>query len=105
MDKHERTTQLLDIALQIAQETHYTQVRLVEIARRAGVTHPLVSKRLGTLPTIRRDVIRHAVTRGNLVVLAQGLAARDRHALKAPEAMRKRAEAMVDRMRAVVEAA
>ena len=105
MDKQDRTNQLLDTALQLAQESHYKQVRLTAIAERAGVTHPLVSKYLGTMTNIRRDIMRRAIERANLVVLAQGLDARERVALKAPEALRLRAQAMQAKLQAVVEAA
>ena len=49
--------------------------------------------------------MRRAIERANLVVLAQGLAARERVALKAPEALRLRAQAMQAKLQAVVEAA
>lgn len=105
MDKTERIAQLRSIALQLAQETHYRHVTLAAIAERAGVTHPLVSMRLGTMTNIRRDILRDAIKEGNVVVLAQGLADRERIALKAPPELQARARAMQDSVRRAMEAA
>lgn len=105
MDKTERIAQLRSIALQLAQETHYRHVTLKAIAERAGVTHPLVSNRLGTMTNIRRDILRDAIKEGNVVVLAQGLADRERIALKAPPELQARARAMQEQVRAAMEAA
>lgn len=95
MKKHDRIEQLLEAAMRVARASGYQQVSVSEIARQAGCTHPLVSHYLGTLASIKRTIMRRAVDKGDLVVLGQGLIARDRFALKAPEHMREQAMAAV----------
>lgn len=86
-----RTKELLRCAVALAEADGYTNITREAIAREAGVSEALVSARLGTMPAMRRAVMRAAVTEEVLAVVAQGLAARDAHAMKAPEALRRRA--------------
>lgn len=87
----DRTRQLLDAALLVAERDGFANLRRDAIAEEAGVNGSLVSLRLGTMEAVRRDVMRLAIKRACLPVIAQGLAARDRHALKAPPELKEKA--------------
>ena len=86
-----RREALLDHALALAEADSYTTLTHQGIAASAGVSQGLVVARLGTKPQILRDVMRRAVATGNARVVAQGLARRDPHAMKADPALRERA--------------
>lgn len=92
LQARERVAQILGAALAVcSEETTYSRVTREEIAKRAGIPPTLITYHCGTMPDLRRDIMREAVRVGCLPVIAQGLAARDRHAQKAPEDLRQRA--------------
>ena len=86
-----RTSDLLAAAVRIAEMKGYQQVTREDIAMACGVSPALVSHSLGTMVQMRRSLMRAAVANEVLVVIAQGLAVRDPHALKAPDDVRRRA--------------
>jgi len=88
-----RITQILQAALVVASKVGYARLTRADIAERAAVPASLISYHLGTMPALRRQIMREAVRVGCLPVIAQGLAIRDRHALKAPADLRARAVA------------
>lgn len=87
----DRKAALLSAALSLAAKSHYARITRDAIATEAAVSPGLVSKYLGTMPAMRRLVMRAAVKAGDLVVVGQGLAAGDRWARGAPEAVRRAA--------------
>lgn len=97
MTKHKRQKPdvrkelIVGIALRLSGETHYTQVQRKQIADEMGVTPPALTYHFGTMQQLRRAIIRAAIIREDLVVIAQGLVAQDEQAKKAPEALRRRA--------------
>lgn len=91
LEARERLAQILAAALKMATRDGYQRITRDTIARAAGVSEALVTHYLGTMPELRRAVMREAIRAGCLPVIAQGLAARDRHALKAPAAIRTEA--------------
>lgn len=91
LQARERVAQILAAALEISPSKGYNRITRDEIAKRAGIPPTLISYHCGTMPELRRDIMREAVRVGCLPVIAQGLAARDRHALKAPPELRQRA--------------
>lgn len=88
-----RGAELLDIAIELARVHGLAMITRDMIAAHAGVAAGLVSLRLGTMPTMRRTIMRNAVTREILPIIAEGLAVRDTHAMGAPEELRQRAAA------------
>lgn len=86
-----RTQELLRAAVQLARTDGYQRITREAIAEHAGVSPGLVSVRLGTMPAMRRSVMRAAIADEVLEVIGQGLAARDPHALKAPDDLKRRA--------------
>ncbi|WP_287278656.1 TetR family transcriptional regulator [Ralstonia sp.] len=91
MKAKERTNDILAAALRVAERDGYASMRRDAIAEAAGVTGGLVTIRLGSMEQIRRSVMRQAIAQRCLRVVAEGLAARDRHALKAPQELREAA--------------
>lgn len=89
----ERADELLAAALTLAESDGYQNISRKQIADAVGVCEALVTHRLGTMPNVRRAIIRRAIVAGNLTVLAQGLAARDPHAQKAPADLQRLAAA------------
>lgn len=86
-----RTAQLIDVALKLAAKHGLANIRRDQIAEAADVSQGLVTERLGTMPEMRRTVMRQAVAREVLPVIAEGLAAKDKFALKASPELRKKA--------------
>lgn len=87
----DRTEQLLEAALAVAERDGFSNLRRDAIAAKAGVNGSLVSLRLGTMDAVRRAVMRRAIKERRLSIVAQGLAIKDRHALKAPQDLREKA--------------
>ena len=90
-----RTEQLLDLALRHAAAVGFRSMTRDSLALAAGVSPALISMRLGTMDAMRRSVMRAAVTRRCVAVVAEGLAIRDKHALRADEALREACAAWV----------
>lgn len=91
LEARERIAQILSAALEIAPATGYNRMTREQIAEKAGCPPTLITYHFGTMPSLRRDIMREAVRVECLPVIAQGLALRDSHALKAPEELRRRA--------------
>lgn len=93
LDKRTRIAQIMVAALDLCAKPNATYLRITrdEIARKAGIPPTLIAYHIGTMATLRRDIMREAVRVGCLPVIAQGLAARDRHAMKAPKELQERA--------------
>lgn len=91
LEARERLAQILAAAVKVSAKEGYQRITRETIARAAGVSEGLVTYHLGTMPELRRAVMREAIRSACLPVLAQGLAARDRHAQKAPPELQKKA--------------
>ena len=86
-----RAEELLVSALALAAEVGYQQVTRDAIAARCGVSVGTISHYFGTMTQMRRSLMRQAVARGVLPVVAQGLAACDPHAQAADPAIKTKA--------------
>lgn len=86
-----RANELLDAALELAARTGWRGLTHTAVAQAAGVSPALVVLRLGTKTELLRDVMRRAVNRGVVAVVAEGLAVGDKHAKRAGEALREAA--------------
>lgn len=93
MSEHTKnvTVALLSAALKLAATKGYNRITRDEIAQAAGVSPALVSARLGTMDAMRRSVMRAAIRERVLAVVAQGIVARDKHALAADVELRRQA--------------
>jgi len=91
LPKKDRVAQLLAAALDLAVKVGYNNVTREAIAQRAGVADRLVSYHMGTMPTLRRDIVRQAVHTECLPVIAQAAVAKDKHLKKCPPALIQKA--------------
>lgn len=81
--------EILSIALKLAQQNGYREISRELIAKAARISPALVSVRFGTMPKLRRRLMRFAIAQACLPVIAQGLAARDGQALKASDDLKQ----------------
>lgn len=95
MKPDDRRGEILAAALFLAQDKNYNTVSRDEIAERAGTSVGLVSRYFGTMPKLKRAVMRAAIKAEALPIIAQGLAAQDPHAMKAPQELKQRAVALL----------
>jgi AcrR family transcriptional regulator len=91
LEARQRVAQILAAALELAPAVGYQKLTRDAVAARLGVSPSLIPAHMGTMAEFRRALMREAVRVGCLPVIAQGLAARDRHAQKAPPELRARA--------------
>lgn len=87
----DRRAQILAAAVTLAAKRGYQNVTRDEIAQAAGISAGLVNKYFETMIRLRRDVMRAAVRERNLAIIAQGVAMRDRQAMKAPDELKQAA--------------
>lgn len=87
----DRKAAILENALELAIAGNYQRVTRDQIAAAGGHGSPLVQHYFGTMLKLRRAVMRAAIQRKCLPVIAQGIMAKDRYALKAPVELREAA--------------
>lgn len=87
----DRKAAILEAAIAEAQEVGYMAFTRDGVRLRAGVSAGLLNARHGTMAQLRRAVMRAAVERRLVDLVAQGIGARDPQALKAPEDLRQQA--------------
>lgn len=83
-----RIEEIIAAGLRLAVAKGYQQVSRSDLAQAVGVAEGTVSLHFGTMAQFRRSLMRAAVHQRHLAVLAQGLAARDHEARKAPADLR-----------------
>jgi AcrR family transcriptional regulator len=86
-----RKGNILAAALIVAERDGFHKMTRKAIATEAYVSEPLVNKYLGTLPNLRRTVMRMAIKHEVLAVIAQGIATGNAYATGAPEELKARA--------------
>jgi AcrR family transcriptional regulator len=86
-----RNTAVLDAACTIAHEEGVAKVTRMRVADAAGVSLGSVSAAFGGMPELHEAVMREAVRRPLLSVLAQGLAMGDAIARDAPDDLKRQA--------------
>jgi AcrR family transcriptional regulator len=84
----DRKEQLLAVALTEARKIGYSRVTLQIVAQAASCAPSTVSHYFGTMTQLRRAMMRAAIKREVLEVIAQGLVDRNPQALAAPESLR-----------------
>jgi len=86
-----RKEQMLAAALELSELLGYAKVTREDIARKIECAPALIPYHFGTMTNLRRDIMRAAIRKPSLPVIAQGLAANDPHARKAPDALKRAA--------------
>jgi AcrR family transcriptional regulator len=90
-----RKEEILAAALKLAAKHGYTQVTRDDIADKVGVGGGAIHYHFGTMAKLRTELMRYAVKQRHPRVVAQGLAGRNRHALKADDALKQLAREAV----------
>lgn len=90
---NDRLDEILTVALALAEQIGYAKVTRDAIAERVSLTPQAIQHHIGTMAALRRDLMRRAVAVECLPVIAQGMANKDPHALKAPAELLDRARA------------
>lgn len=83
-----RKDEIIVVALKLATEGHYQQVSRADIATAALCSGPTVQYHFSTMQQLRTEIMRAAVKREHLRVIAQGIVANDPIAMRAPEELR-----------------
>lgn len=91
LEARQRVAQILAAALELAASVGYTKLTRSDVAAHLGIPSSLIPYHMGTMTEFRRKIMREAVRIECLPVIAQGLTARDPHALAAPPSLRSRA--------------
>lgn len=91
LDPKVRKEEILAVAVKRAELLGLNGLRRDDVAKEAGVANGLVSRYFSTMTQLRRAVMRDAVRREILPIIAQGLAVRDSEAMKASEELKQKA--------------
>lgn len=94
-DSKTRKAEMISAALREAKRAGFVNLTRRNIALECGVSEPLVNHYLGTLTQLKRTVMRAAVSQEILKIVAEGLAIRDPHALKASKELKQKAIASI----------
>lgn len=85
----DRKQEILDAALRVASTPGgWAQLTRASVSVDADCAEGLVSRYFGTMAAFRRAIMRAAIVSKNLAVVAQGLAAGDPNAQKAPSELK-----------------
>lgn len=87
----ERREEILNAAVRVAERDGFINMTRDNIAIAAGVSMGLVNHHFGTMVQLKRAVMRAAITREILCIIAEGIITKDKTALKVNEDLRKRA--------------
>lgn len=90
-----RKDQILKVALDICEQKGYANLTREKIAEAAGVSPGTVSIHFGTMPQLKRAVMRSAIKNEVIPIVAEGLAAKDPHASKAPAEIKAKAATLI----------
>lgn len=86
-----RKEDILAAALPLAEKRGYLRLLRNDIANAAKCSGATLHYHFGTMAQLQRDLMRYAIARENLRVIAQGIAAGDAQAAKCDASLRSRA--------------
>lgn len=69
----ERREQILSVACELAEETHYSKVRRHHLVERCDTAAGNVSRVMGSMEEMRTRLIEYAIENGRLTVVAQAI--------------------------------
>lgn len=87
----DRKASILEAALSAATKHGYTGFRLVDVAAHAGCSTGSVMAYYKTMAQVKRDVMRAAISRKVLPIIATGIAVKDPYCRKIAPELRARA--------------
>lgn len=86
-----REAQLLDVAVELARKNGFANLRMLHISKHAECSNATVVAYFGTMIKMKRAVMRAAIKRRVLPIVAEGVAMRDTVAMKAPTELQREA--------------
>lgn len=81
-------TQLIDVAMGLAEKTPLHSVTRGAIAKKAGVAPSLVSYYIGTMDEMRADIVTLAIAKENVAALASAMRANHPGVVRAPKQLK-----------------
>lgn len=90
-----RKAQILAAVLPVARRMGYQAIGWVEAGMAANVSESLVRKYFGTIPQLHRAIVSAAIVQRDARIIAQGVAAGDSKAKRAPEDLLIEAAALI----------
>lgn len=87
----ERKQQILEAAIDLANEIGFGKLTRQNIAASADVSEGLVSKYWGTMTKMRRAVMRKAIKKGEMKIIAEGIAMNEPECAKLSPVARQKA--------------
>jgi len=81
----DRDNRILKAAVELAAEVGYQWITREAVAKAAGVAPGTINNVFGTMPDLKRAVLKEAVDRGILSIVAQGLGDRHQIVMDAPD--------------------
>lgn len=88
--QEQNKTAMIDAALKMAEKIGFASLTRVKVAEACRVSPGLVSQRFGTLDAMRRDILRAAMKKESLSVLAYAVATKHPICKKFDPALRKK---------------
>lgn len=87
-----RDKRMMDAAIELAEEDSYQWITREAVAERAGVAPATISFHFRTMAELKRAVLREAISRRSLKIIAEGIGARHRIIMEeCPEDLRAEA--------------
>lgn len=96
LEQETRKEQILAAAIELSEKTNYRDVTRKEIAAHAKCAPSLIAFWFTDMTFLRLQIMKRAVQTGNAKIVMQGLARHDFQARQAPEALRKKAAALLN---------
>ena len=91
LNPKKRKAEIFEAALDVARFEGFENMTRESIADRAGTSPTLVGHYYGTMNRLRTRIMRAAVQREIIEIVAHGLYTKNPHALKAPDDLKVRA--------------
>lgn len=86
-----RKTQILNVAIELSRDIGYQHITRSKVADAARISEGLVTRYFSTMNQLKREVMRTAIKREILEIIAQGLIAQDKYAKKADQQLKEKA--------------
>lgn len=94
-DPKVRTNEILAAAILDAEKRGFQNITIRSLANHVGCSRALIHIYFNTIVQLKRSVMRYAIKDENLLIIAQGLVAKDPTARKASEELKDKAIASV----------
>ncbi len=91
MKRDERAEEILNAALKVSEEHGYDKVSRAQIAEEANCAESLISFYFSTMDDVRDTIMKEAILKHNLKIIAQGIISNSEHVLTASKYLKQEA--------------